>query len=142
MVDDYYFSCFFACRMNHAEVRRAARVAARAASGWRRLSWRVSRLGDTIYNLRNLYISTMLKHVYLALCLVCVTRTASGTYDWTEVTTSTTKPSARRVHSSIFYDQQMVMFGIMVVIKTVEFDVATTSGALNLRRAWTIYYWL
>ena len=32
-------------------------------------------------------------------------------YDWTEVTTSATKPSARRYPSSIFYNGQMVMFG-------------------------------
>ena len=53
----------------------------------------------------------MLKHVYLALYFVYMTRTALANYDWTEVTTSSTKPSARNGHSSVLYDQQMVVFG-------------------------------
>ena len=32
-------------------------------------------------------------------------------YDWTNRTTSATKPSARYYHSSVLYDGQMVVFG-------------------------------
>ena len=32
-------------------------------------------------------------------------------YIWTEVTTSATKPSARYGHSSVLYNEHMVMFG-------------------------------
>ena len=53
----------------------------------------------------------MLKHVYLALYFVYMVRTASGTYNWTQATTSTANPSSRYAHSSILYGEQMVMFG-------------------------------
>ena len=53
----------------------------------------------------------MVKYLYLAFCLFCMSGTAWGNYNWTEVTTSTTKPSARDGHSSILYDGQMVVFG-------------------------------
>ena len=48
-------------------------------------------------------------------------------YDWTQLTTSATKPIARKYHSSIFYNGQMVVFAGSCVLNAlyVENDVWT-----------------
>ena len=54
-----------------------------------------------------------MKYLYLAFCLVCMSREA---YNWTALNTSETKPIACDKHSSILYGKTMVVFGASFLI--------------------------